>query len=215
MSTGRMNHDDQRRSLIAFYFGSTAAARDDATDEETIRTVSFRAYRDLNRTLHGVGKISTGARKSMHDGVVDALAGFVGDLPGITTVDDFDKRHQACCSSIIERFADAVSGEWPAGTAMMSYGQAQKWLNMTAKYLAVLDHPDVQDVFDLLHVPLDRRVLDRAREDLKVELPGPERVWSKLGRSSYQDIQSNLRASIADRHSGMSPMQWEAIKWIE
>ena len=42
-------------SLTAFYFGTRVAA--DPTSPEAITSVSKRAYRDLSRTLHGIGKI--------------------------------------------------------------------------------------------------------------------------------------------------------------
>ena len=41
-----------------------------------------------------------------------------------------------------------------------TYGHAQKWINMTIKYLYMLETDTFTDVFKWLHVPLDNYILD-------------------------------------------------------
>ena len=49
-----MDTQIQRRSLIAFYFG-TKVATANVTSEQAIHGVARRAYADLQRTLRGFG----------------------------------------------------------------------------------------------------------------------------------------------------------------
>lgn len=63
-------------SLVAFYFGTRAAL--DLTSYEAIKSVSRRAYRDLSRTLHGIG--SHPNKKALLDDTHASLHPFITDL---------------------------------------------------------------------------------------------------------------------------------------
>ena len=131
-------------SLTAFYFGTRVAA--DPTSPEAITNVSKRAYRDLSRTLHGIG--THPAKTTLLEATHASLHAFVTDLEEVKTREEFDALHDAWCEDRICFFREHLHPDRKA--FVFTYGQAQKWINMTLKYLAVLGHPTVAGQAELL-----------------------------------------------------------------
>lgn len=203
----------QRKSLIAFYFGSTVATTD-PNNKDAIEDVAQRAYRDLNRTLTGFGSHKN--RKTLRETVLTSLFDFVQALGDVQTQGDFDERHQAWCEKTCLLFEEDPPTQRPF---TFHYGQAQKWINMTMKYLAVLDHPEVQRVYEYLHVPIDFYVYKEA-SDIGVErpLPDPESksrstAWSRLSGKQYRNYQFQLRDKLNSLSEYPYPLDWEADIW--
>lgn len=71
-----MNTQQQRRSLIAFFLG-TQAAIIDQDDPDLVPIAGRRAYRDLSRTLHGIG--SHPEADSLRQDTYETLKSFVTD----------------------------------------------------------------------------------------------------------------------------------------
>lgn len=206
------------RSLIAFYFGTGAAnglyAADhpDETPKSVLRALRRRSYRDMSRTLRGAGAMSAADRTRFEEFVDGELAKFLVDLADITDQEEFDLRHHEWCRTVMGAFNDLVKEAQL--TATMTYGQAQKWLNMFLKYAAVLDLQETRDAYQWFHVPIDRRVYDAMR---KQEITiGSSVAWSKLDRDQYTTAQESLRDHCAslDSGRGIPPLDWEAQSWI-
>ncbi|WP_157108899.1 hypothetical protein [Corynebacterium aquilae] len=202
-------------SLVSFYFGRSVARAIEGKEwgEAAVRSISERAYRDVCRTMHGVGAWE-GNRQAKKD-VAALLKRFVDGLSEVKSQDDFDLRHEQWCESVISIFTDASSG------VVCHYGQVQKWINMALKYFAVLDHPQVRKAYSYLHVPLDRDVLQQAKDFSKVSVP--EGVWSKMSKSEYDRVQLAIRDAVSsesreDRKSPKDwkcPMDWEVHAWMQ
>ena len=97
--------------------------------------------------------------------------------------------HRAACDKIIAAF-EAIG--YPAFTI----GHAQKWLNMTLKYIFVLGDrmPGYQHLFGFCHVPLDQFVMKSAAPLGVPPLPGTG-AWSTLrDYDAYMTIQRWFRA---------------------
>lgn len=207
-----MNETLRLASLTAFYFGAHVAA--DPTSPEAIRTVSKRAYRDLSRTLHGIGTHPD--KNALLEDTHTSLREFVSDLEKATTQDEFDIRHDAWCEGRI-RFFEAHPHP-DRKTFTFTYGQAQKWINMALKYLAVLNHPDVARVYPYLHVPIDSIVYAEAEHPtVGIGVPRPPgRVsWSRLDGDQYRDYQRRIRDSVTDSDaSSLTPLDWESQAWV-
>ena len=77
-------------------------------------------------------------------------------LGGLTIRDqaEFDAWHEELCERLKE-----VYGDFP-----FTVGQAQKWVNMSIKYLFVMDRAYVEHCWDYCHIPLDRIVLDQLKK---------------------------------------------------
>lgn len=199
-------------SLTAFYFGAHVAA--DPTSPEALRTVSKRAYRDLSRTLHGIGTHPD--KTTLLEDTHASLREFVTSLEKVTTQEEFDTLHNAWCEDRIHFFSEHP--HLGRNNFAFTYGQAQKWINMTLKYLAVLDHPAVRRVYPYLHVPIDSIVYEEAEHPtagLGVPRPPGRVSWSRLDVDQYRDYQRRIRDSIADSDaSSLTPLDWEAQAWI-
>ncbi len=81
--------------------------------------------------------------------------------------DSFDKWHEELCDKIKEKFDSSLK---------FTYGNAQKWVNMTLKYLYLIDCicseicPDIdyfhslQNISAYLHVPVDSYIIEKVWE---------------------------------------------------
>lgn len=202
-----MDPELRNKSLAAFSFGRKAAIGD-ITDPEVIALVAATAYDDVKRTLRGIAQHPAAGRLKRQ--TRQSIAEFVGELTGREDAEQFDRLHDDWCVEAMARFAKSPH---PNGRFVFHYGQSQKWLNMTLKYLSILNHPAVAQVYPLLHVPLDDDVLAQAGA---MGVPRPEKTyWSKLSREQYRTYQNALREHIWDTWGrDMAPLDWEASVWL-
>ena len=91
----------------------------------------------------------------------------------------------------------------------MTYGQAQKWLNMTIKYLYCLQYNKFKKAFHYLHVPIDNRIIKSAYKDFKIAKPVES--WSKWNKEEYTNYQEKLIKAIGDKKD---PLRWEFTAWL-
>ncbi|MCI9448922.1 MAG: hypothetical protein HFE30_01550 [Clostridiales bacterium] len=160
---------------------------------------SNRAYLDLCRTLRLNGVDMTAHRiavtNMLREQIISLLASSVDQV-------SYDTWHKDTCGEIVEYFSSLDIG--------FTYGHAQKWVNMTMKYLYILDEANFSDVFDFLHIPIDSLIIDLATSELSVSKP--KFAWSKIpDYDTYFSYQTKLRDSIKD----ISPMRWEMKAWIK
>lgn len=107
-----------------------------------------------------------------------------------------------------------------------TYGQAQKWLNMTLKYLWLLDMlPNGLSEAEL-HVPVDSFILEALKETQQFNTEGNRitgsgesyyyngKAWSAISDpQDYKKLQDGIR-DIAKKQ-GISPIQWEGPAWMD
>lgn len=201
-----MSPERRRRSLVAFFLGPTAASiSPDSSD--LIPIVSRRAYRDLSRTIHGMG--SHPNVSELRSAVDESLTTFVRNLKDISTREDFDAAHKQWCENAIRLFQQYPhpDREWA-----FSHGQAQKWLNMALKYLAVVGHTPINHVYEFLHVPLDRIIY---QQGTRIGVPYPKTAWSRLTVDQYVSYQRDLKDKIEAKFgTSYAVLDWEADEWI-
>ena len=99
--------------------------------------------------------------------------------------------------------------------ARFTYGQAQKWVNMTLKYLWLLDMlPNGLSEAEL-HVPVDSFILEALKETQQFNTEGNKITGS--GESYYYN--GEAWSAISDpniaKERGISPIQWEGPVWIK
>lgn len=112
-----------------------------------------------------------------------------------------------------------------------TYGQAQKWLNMTIKYMWLLGlwEDTFEGIADKLHVPVDSYIIEAVWSldaDLYELLPIKEnkdinngykddiiKKWSAWDESEYKAFQYQLRKCL--KATGETPLEWECRKWID
>jgi hypothetical protein len=156
------------------------------------------AYRDLQRTVRGISKYDK-------TGIPERVRALVADARRLRTQEEFDTWHQLACGQIIGAFRDI-------GFQRFTVGHAQKWLNMTLKYLFVLGDrvPGYEHVFAFCHVPLDKFVIAMATPQGLPQLPGTG-AWSTLNDYSiYMECQRWFRARFAE-----PPLVVEFRLWLD
>lgn len=180
--------------LKAVYFGNCS---------DLIETASSRAYRDMNRTIRFNG-VADNTRFELRCKVNEILKREIDELlaGNIKNQDEFDNWHK-CVSEYIKQIyrKEAIT---------LTYGQAQKWVNMTIKYLYVLGYAEFDDVFCYLHIPLDNYVFDIAKDTFGI--PRPQNAWSTWDdyENQYLHYQKLIRASM----SSYAPLRWEFKYWL-
>lgn len=149
----------------------------------------------------------------------------------MTSQADFDKWHLETCRNLIDKF-----GTWGVG-AELTYGQAQKWINISFKYLyaftlfccCVNGFPSVIVVWKMeyCHLPLDNIVIcslsakeieelkkiDKKWKIGKKSWTYDGRSWSKLTESDYITIQEDLRKVFGKTRKGQTMLQIDFDIW--
>lgn len=158
------------------------------------------AYADLQRTLDGVGKF-----KNLKSEAASELSERFGQIRSASNPTQcyFDDWHRATCLSLKNLYARQDYNSF-------SFGHAQKWLNMTFKYIYVTGSKRIfgfEHLYDLCHVPLDKTVLEGLAGHGFSELPCG---WSKLDDyDCYFDRQQWIR-----RRFNLAPLDVEFYLWL-
>jgi hypothetical protein len=158
----------------------------------TIREVVQLAYLDVNRTIVGINSEQS---NSFKETVVSFIEKLLSNTP--TNQIEFDQLHQKCCKQCLEYSS-------PTG-ANIHYGQAQKLLNMSLKYLYneyatykgklnQFNFPD-NNVEQFFHLPIDNQIIDSLVGKSKF-IKSTSLPWSKWTYNHYIQFQHQLRKRI-------------------
>ena len=242
------------------YFGYTSDEIAAMCPYCRIRMCAERAYLDWNRTIEYEKNASEKDKESFKtNGCTILIQGITGildhkELYGAWSENnqkEFNDLHSGICKAIENYSNDQMIDSIPntyllkqRGEKRFYYGQAQKWLNMTIKYMVLLDISNICEIRELLHVPIDRYILrsaastNQSRYKSKHSLlmaiapkrhtgeeKSPDRIhfsddaqpWSQLNQEDYIQLQQDLRDSIRKKNweDIKCPMDWEARAWIE
>jgi len=152
-----------------------------------------RAYLDFSRTLWGLSKLASRDKNN--------------DLASVTGQAAFDKWHEATCQQL-----SAIYNEHDYH---LFVGQAQKWINMTFKYIFTLSElgkyrrPGLGEVYPFCHAPLDRLLIHRLSK--KYDIPWPHQcAWSRLDNyNHYLCYQQQIRQRFVP-----VPLDVEFLLWM-
>lgn len=174
--------------LKTLYFGVT---------DNPFEAASKSAYTDMCRTIRFKGKNGYYLRKS----VDKLLEEKIPDLIFVKGEKEFTQWHHSICNRIVEMYmSEGVE---------FYIGQAQKWVNMTLKYLYVLEPDVVEPFYHLLHIPLDNYIMDIAKKQYGV--PALSCAWSRITEyDEYLNYERKLMEVIDE-----VPLDWEFSKWVE
>lgn len=173
--------------------------------DDPYEAASSRAYRDFCRTIRFSDNTDDSIRKGLRKETTESIKGFIQEVHkleenGSLSQDEFDKKHRALSDKIIEIYRNESE---------LTYGQAQKWINMTIKYLYVLDDDKIKSIVQYCHVPLDKYILKYAMETLGIKQE--KEPWSKWDDyDKYLEYQKSLRETI----KGEYPLRWELTAWM-
>jgi hypothetical protein len=188
-----VKHEDHKRAvefLVGVYIG--------ANDGKALEHCVDRAYRDWARTYRGLANAPR--KKAVLDKARGRLLRKLEELQrgGCLNQALFDEWHQELCDGLIEDFRPLE----PL-SARLSYGQAQKWVNMTLKYVFTVLHASCcgehlagfAPVWPFCHMPLDSVVLAQLGKEGKCPKAAKVRAWSKMGRCEYRNILDEIRSA--------------------
>ena len=184
-------------SLRGLFFGSST---------DIFGSIALRAYRDFNRTL-SLGTLSKEHRLQLRLKATECLRDnynwLMAQTAEIQSGDQFDEWHRSLALNLIRIYEeDGIS---------FSYGQAQKWINMTAKYIYLAGEFDFVGIFGFLHIPIDNYIMDIAESKLGIEKP--KQPWSRWCYEQYKSYQDSLMGTLANQ--GQEPLRWEFRNWLE
>lgn len=225
---------DANDFLLYSYFGFDIQELNNKDKKDDVMLkCAHKAYLDLNRTLafnDGLPKTQKGINEKRENFTKSVEKMIIAEINAYNYQNDFDKWHEMVCDKIKE-YADTaknIEGDLLIKNKKFSYGQAQKWLNMTLKYLWMLGILNENIEKDKLHVPIDNFILQAIQDSIGVNakentLKGKVTTvakneqykfngssWSKLDKENYETIQQELKKII----SGV-PIEWECMAWIE
>ncbi len=135
----------------------------------------------------------------------------------VGTKKDFDELHEELCKLFLieaKKLGKAYS-----------YGNAQKLINMTFKYLACFkDYPDFASLFDYCHAPIDSIILERfeavgvpnvhkAGSAYKYSFGGTCYSWTQLEKDAYLSLIDDYRNKIDSVDPDCSALYFDFYNW--
>lgn len=225
--------------------------------DDPITWASNKAYLDMNRTMtfresdSGKTEKEKRAIQEKRNGWRDSVTKVIRNSIKISkNSNGFDAWHEETCQKIIGFYSNTkeanglsilVCRERNKRTdkeTSLSLGQAQKWLNMTLKYLWLLDRLGllekefshfVRKHQEFFHVPLDSYMIRYIKRESKRKrtndyhesnglnnkhsidgFSGSE--WSKINDyNNYLKYQIDIRKDLSE--SKMIPLEWELEHW--
>lgn len=184
-------------TLKFLYFGST---------ENCYNASSKKAYLDLCRTIVFNGAVLL-HRKECENAVDLLIENEISNIVrfGIASQEEYNDWHCSLCNKIIQIYATK--------NICFHFGQAQKWINMTVKYLYVINDVDLSKIINYAHIPIDNYVFKAAEKELGIKQPITS--WSRMDNQEYITYQIELRDAIINNYYYETPLRWEMIYWLK
>lgn len=237
-----MNQLADNKKLMDFLLYSYFGCKSEDLAREGIQKCAYRAYLDLNRRIAfkyssseldkmqkdntDLAKKYKEAKKALIESVCDIILCSVDKYECVDG--QFSLWHKAKCEEIKGTMNTAVfqDDSLILKSNSFTYGLAQKWVNMTLKYLWLLDKlPNGLSEAEL-HVPVDSFILEALQETQLFNTEGNKitgsgesyyyngEAWSAISDpGNYKKLQDGIR-DIAKKQ-GISPIQWEGPVWIK
>lgn len=228
-------------SVISFYndyFGKKIKSGDISNlkiDDIYKMSIDF-AYGDFKRTLAGINKNNDNPREEAKQRIKDKLEELKKpkEQP-IDSQESFDTWHKETCKDLIGLYGKAKLEQEDKEEDRLKFGQAQKWVNMTLKYLVtfliankennafpfVKDNWRFVELMPYYHIPVDSYILAEAKSlipkwKFEIKKLSP---WSKMeDESSEKDYSYNseyykFQKAFREICDGRIPLEVEFELW--
>ncbi len=219
--------------LLFSYFGITL---DD--DADSVRNAAInRAYRDASS--HVLSIKNDDEKAEMKKAATILIIDRIKEIKETYTESNFNKWHEELiCGNesenkygLMQIYESCTYKKDKNGTTRkFTCGIAQKWVNMTMKYLYILNHiiicfdknntfskyygKTIDSISEYLHIPLDSYIFKAVKEEFGIDANSKlnTSAWSKIENyDNYKEYQDN----IAEKLNNVSPIDWEAKAWIK
>ena len=206
--SSKITNNDINKFLVRVYFGEI---KKDNLPKNIILLAINRAYLDFCRTLrdfkleHHHDEIITKSKEYLKDTIVELLS------QQERGENFYNEWHKQTCEKLITFF--------PKTKNYFYYGQAQKWINMTLKYLFTIMRLGLLSEYEYsikqyylsFHVPIDNIILDKLKNE-NADCPKFKTPWSKINNyEKYMDFQKWIR----EKFSNEIPMDKEFKLWMD
>ncbi len=190
-----LSDDDIKLFLMVCLFGSQY--KSELNDEEKIDLVINRAYRDFCRTINKDKlKQNEYDLKTAKDATKKIITNNIRTIP--SNKEAYDKWFFDLCSAITN--------------IGYSFGQAQRWVNMTMKYLIVLDYEPIdQAIIECLHAPIDTDIVQKVIDENHWSDYLPWSSYDVLSEKKYRELQEIIHTKA--EQEGVSTIAWEFDAW--
>ncbi len=153
-----------------------------------------RAYLDLNRTIHKLAEVDQIEKDKNHKHLIDFVSINCKRLfsESITNQDEFDLEHKKVCEELQVTFKLYYTDS----TIEFHYGQAQKWINMTLKYLFAIGENEIPGItknYPFYHIPIDNIIRHKMAKLSVNPIKIPSVSWSRLTYQEYINYQTQVR----------------------
>ncbi len=233
-----MKKENAINFLLFGYFGITL----ENSKDDIISAAINRAYRDAAShvlSLKDDSKKDTENGKKLFADACDCIEKFIeAVLPNEAQNEiDYDNKHSTLCTDLKILYDNCANSRYE-----FSYGVAQKWVNMTMKYLGVIltifsEYNNTHDFVNTyknsfqaiepsLHIPIDGYILEYVskekyiKEFSKVEPIDIDKkennnnlAWSKYEEVNYKTLQNNIKEKFINETT--FPLDWENEAWIK
>lgn len=232
--------------LFFFFFGfemEKCESLKDDDQKEMINVCSDKAYSDMCRTLRYkddkdyIEEIKLKMRKEVNDLMCVYIKKYdnkvvskydYSEILEVEKLNDFDKWHYMLTNEIIKKCNEkGIFKE----EGKMSIGRAQKWINMTLKYMRVMNILPDTIKEEELHIPIDSYILAAVKnihnkeddvrklginvEEYKIS------TWSSIDNYvDYLKFQKSITNKIREnnknnkKNNNMIAIEWESKAWI-
>jgi len=219
-------------SLIFFYFGFTL----DEDFDYILNRIVEKAYGDATNQGAFNTKADSGKAQMAKYGENGSLSIMIERLQILKNENriKFDEWHSETCDQLVKKY------EENGFKKIFNYGNAQKWVNMSLKYIYLLNgiSKNYAEAFleetskicrysKEFHIPIDSYIIDELWRVEGVKLPfkggvEKDRTYPYVTPSEYIEGWSNwhdkdyneMRKSLCDRKKD-DHMKWESEHWIK
>ena len=129
---------------------------------------------------------------------------------------NYKEWHKNTCEGLRKKYSKVCLNE---NEPFFTYGNAQKWVNMTMKYLWLLGRLPEGLTAKSLHVPIDSFILEKLREENVDEIRRDGDTYKYKGKSWSQlddyDVYLDIQTKIGQIAEKAFPIEWEGPAWTK
>lgn len=235
-----MNQLADNKKLMDFLLYSYFGCESKDLAREGIQKCAYRAYLDLNRRIEYLYSSNAldnmqsrkaseedkniaikykEAKKALIESVCDII---LCSADKYECVDgQFGLWHKAKCEEIMGTMNTAIfqDDSLILKSNSFTYGLAQKWVNMTLKYLWLLNKLPEGLTEKSLHVPIDSFILEKLQEENVDEIKRDGDTYKYIGKSWSQlddyDVYLDIQTKIGQIAGKTFPIEWEGSAWMD
>ena len=206
------------------------------SDEYIIKKCANRAYLDLCRTLKFTEEYNNSKVRFSEYIINNVIINEIKNLlkkcgTSVINTEGFDCWHNELCENINKKANEYnyLVCDSSDNNKKFHYGQAQKWVNMTLKYMFITEKwPECfENIKCFLHAPIDNYILEGVWNEKWIDVleivnikefdvekkfdSDKFKPWSKWNQELYKKFIKRLRNKVKNQNL----IEWETKTWLD